>query len=122
MNISYDLTRDNETKVILRLVIPMIIGNLFQQFYNIADTVIVGRFIGPNALAAAGSSFSVMVLLNFIILGLYMESSDAFSILYGAKLIDKFKISFFISACLIGLLTLIINVLILILVDKLLVF
>lgn len=116
-----DLTRGNETKVLLKLVIPMIIGNLFQQLYNVADTVIVGRFIGPNALAAVGSSFSVMVLLNSMILGLCMGSSVVFSILYGAKLFDKLKNSYFISACLIGLLTLILNALALVFIDRILI-
>ncbi|MGI6759600.1 MAG: MATE family efflux transporter [Bacilli bacterium] len=116
-----DLTRGNETKVLLKLVIPMIIGNLFQQLYNVADTVIVGRFIGPNALAAVGSSFSVMVLLNSMILGLCMGSSVVFSILYGAKLFAKLKNSYFISACLIGLLTLILNALALVFIDRILI-
>lgn len=116
-----DLTRGNESKVVLKLVIPMIIGNLFQQLYNVADTVIVGRFIGPNALAAVGSSFSVMVLLNSMILGLCMGSSVVFSILYGAKLFDKLKNSYFISACLIGLLTLILNALALVFIDRILI-
>ena len=116
-----DLTRGNESKVLLKLVIPMIIGNLFQQLYNVADTVIVGRFIGPNALAAVGSSFSVMVLLNSMILGLCMGSSVVFSILYGAKLFDKLKNSYFISACLIGLLTLILNALALVFIDRILI-
>lgn len=120
MHINYDLTLGNETKVILKLTLPMIIGNLFQQLYNVADTVIVGRFIGPNALAAVGSSFSFMVLLNSIILGLCMGSSTIFSILYGAKEIDRLKNSFFISSCLIGLLTLIINFLALFFIDEIL--
>lgn len=118
--VRHDLTKGNETKVMLKLVAPMIIGNLFQQLYNVADTIIVGKFIGPNALAAVGSSFSVMVLLNSIILGLCMGSSTVFSILYGAKETDKLKNSFFISASLIGLLTLLINFLALIFIDEIL--
>jgi putative MATE family efflux protein len=111
----------NETKVMLKLALPMIAGNMFQQLYNVTDTIIVGRFIGPNALAAVGSSFSVMVLLNSIILGFCMGSSTVFSILYGAKEIDKLKTSFFISSCLIGLLSLIINFLALFYIDDILV-
>lgn len=76
MGITRDLTVGNETKAILKLALPMIAGNLFQQLYNIADTIIVGRFIGPDALAAVGSSFSLMVLLNSIILGFCMGSSE----------------------------------------------
>lgn len=118
--IRHDLTKGNETKVMLKLVVPMIIGNLFQQLYNVADTIIVGKFIGPNALAAVGSSFSVMVLLNSIILGLCMGSSTVFSILYGAKETEKLKNSYFISASLIGLLTLLINFLALFFIDEIL--
>jgi len=121
MAITYDLTKGNETKAILKLAGPMIIGNLFQQLYNVADTIIVGRFIGPHALAAVGSSFSLMVLLNSIILGLCMGSSAVFSILYGAKEIDKLKNSFFISFCIIGLLSLVINFLALFYIDDILV-
>ena len=116
----HDLTVGNETKVMLKLAFPMIIGNLIQQLYNVTDTIIVGRFIGPNALAAVGSSFSVMVLLNSIILGFCMGSSTVFSILYGAKEIDKLKNSFFISSCLIGLLSLVINFLALFYIDDIL--
>jgi len=122
MSKTYDLTVGNETKSILKLVLPMIIGNLFQQLYNVADTIIVSRFIGPNALAAVGSSFSVMVLLNSIILGLCMGSSTVFSILYGAKETDQLKNSFFVSSCLIGALTLLINFLALFFIDHILVF
>lgn len=121
MAITYDLTKGNETKAILKLAGPMIIGNLFQQLYNVADTIIVGRFIGPHALAAVGSSFSLMVLLNSIILGLCMGSSAVFSILYGAKEIDKLKNSFFISFCIIALLSLVINFLALFYIDDILV-
>ena len=60
MGITRDLTVGNETKAILKLALPMIAGNLFQQLYNIADTIIVGRFIGPDALTAVGSSFSLI--------------------------------------------------------------
>lgn len=120
MVITHDLTRGNEAEVMLKLAAPMIIGNLFQQLYNVADTIIVGRFIGSNALAAVGSSFSVMVLLNSIILGLCMGSSTVFSILYGAKEIDKLKNSFFISSCLIGLLTLVISFFALFFIDEIL--
>ena len=120
MDISRDLTTGDETKVMLKLLVPMIVGNLFQQLYNVADTIIVGRFLGSSALAAVGSSFSVMVLLNSILLGLCMGSSAVFSILYGAKEIDRLKNSFFISSCLIGLLTLIINFLALFFIDEIL--
>ena len=51
-----DLTQGNVTKTMLLFALPMILGNLLQQFYNIADSFIVGRFLGSGALAAAGSA------------------------------------------------------------------
>ena len=117
---NHDLTQGNETKVLIKFTIPMIIGNLFQQLYNVADTVIVGRFIGSNALGAVGSSFAIMVLLTSIILGLCIGSGTVFSHLYGANKIDELKNSFFISFCLIGLLTLVINVSVLLYIDDIL--
>ena len=53
-----DLTNGNITKKMMLFAVPMIIGNLLQQIYNIADTIIVGKFIGPDALAAVGSSYT----------------------------------------------------------------
>lgn len=122
MDIKYDLTQGNETKVMLKLVIPMIVGNLFQQLYNIADTIIVGRFLGTDALAAVGSSFAIMVLINSIIHGLCMGSSTVFSYFYGAKAFDKLKNSLFLSFCLIGLLSIIINLFVLFSIDEILFF
>ncbi|NLZ52331.1 MAG: MATE family efflux transporter [Thermoanaerobacteraceae bacterium] len=119
---AYDLTVGNETKVLLKLALPMIAGNVVQQLYNVTDTIIVGRFIGPNALAAVGSSFAVMVLLDSIILGFCMGSGTVFSIFYGAKEIDKLKNSFFVSFCLIGALSVVINFLALFFIDEILIF
>ena len=53
-------------------VLPMIAGNLLQQFYNIADTLIVGRFLGRDALAAVGSAYTLMTFLTSVLLGLSM--------------------------------------------------
>ena len=64
--------------------LPMILGNMLQQLYNVADTLIVGKTIGATALSAVGSSYALMVLLTSIILGLCMGSSVVFSQLYGA--------------------------------------
>jgi Na+-driven multidrug efflux pump len=52
-----DLTEGNSSRLILNFAVPMLIGNVFQQFYNIADSIIVGKFIGKEALAAVGASF-----------------------------------------------------------------
>lgn len=104
----------------LNFTFPMIIGNLFQQFYNIADTIIVGKFIGPNALAAVGSSFSVMVLLTSIIMGLCMGSGTVFSFNFGAGEADQLKSSFFTSFCFIGVVTVVINLFSLVFIDEIL--
>ena len=53
-----DLTQGPIIKTMLRFAVPMILGNLLQQCYNIADTLIVGKYLGPNALAAVGSAFT----------------------------------------------------------------
>lgn len=95
MKINDKLINGNETRGMLNFAIPMIIGNIFQQLYNVADTIIVGKFIGPNALAAVGSSFAVMVFLTSIILGLSMGSGAVFSYLFGANEINKLKNSLF---------------------------
>ena len=64
-----NLTRGPVLKTMLRFAVPMILGDLLQQCYNIADTVIVGQFLGADALAAVGSSFSLMTFLTSILLG-----------------------------------------------------
>ena len=68
---------------IILFVLPMMAGNLLQQFYNIADTLIVGRFLGSNALAAVGSAYTLMTFLTSILLGLSMGAGALFSIYQG---------------------------------------
>ncbi len=69
----------------LLFAIPLILGDLLQQCYNIADTLIVGQFLGANALAAVGSSFTLMTFLTSIILGLCMGSGALFSMRFGQR-------------------------------------
>ena len=64
-----DLTRGSVTGAMLRFAAPMIAGNLLQQLYNIVDTLVVGRVLGSDALAAVGSSFTLMSFLTSILLG-----------------------------------------------------
>ena len=78
-----DLTRGPVMGTMLRFAVPMILGDLLQQCYNIADTLIVGRFLGADALAAVGSAFSLMTFLTSILLGLAMGSGTVFSIRFG---------------------------------------
>ena len=81
-----ELTKGPVVKSMLLFAIPMILGDLLQQCYNIADTLIVGRYLGADALAAVGSAFSLMTFLTSILLGLAMGSGTVFSIRYGEKM------------------------------------
>lgn len=118
----YQLTRGNITKSLLLFSLPMILGNLLQQFYNIADTFIVGQYIGSHALAAVGSSFTIMTFLTSIILGLCMGSGILFSMLFGAKEIDKMKTSFCVSFIGIAILAVILEILCLLCIHPILAF
>ena len=80
-----DLSKGPVVRSMLLFAIPMILGDLLQQCYNIADTLIVGRCLGEKALAAVGSSFTLMTFITSIILGLCMGSSALFSIRFGQK-------------------------------------
>ena len=100
-----DLTRGPVMKTMLRFAVPMILGNLLQQCYNVADTLIVGRFLGADALAAVGSAFTLMTFLTSILLGLCMGSGAVFSIRFGQRDLDGLKEGMFASFILIAALT-----------------
>ena len=76
-------------------------GNLLQQMYNIADTWVAGRVLGADALAAVGSSYTLMVFLTSILLGLCMGSDVAISMKYGKRAQDSMRRSVFMSFLLI---------------------
>ena len=80
-----DLTQGPVMRSMLLFAVPMILGNLLQQCYNIADTMIVGQCLGKHALAAVGSSFTLMTFLTSILLGLCMGSGALFSIRFGQR-------------------------------------
>ena len=105
----YDLTEGSITKKLLKFAFPMMLGNLMQQFYNIADTFIVGRFIGADALAAVGSSYTLMTFLTSVLLGLCMGSSAYFSMQFGRRDHDRLRRGIFLSFLLIGALTIAMN-------------
>lgn len=104
-----DFTHGPITKSILFFSIPLILGNLLQQLYNIVDTFIVGKYLGTGALAAVGSSFSLMAFLTSIILGLCMGSGVVFSLLFGAKKKQQLRSAFFLSFIFVGIVTLLLN-------------
>ena len=86
-----DLTQGSVRRALILFSLPIMAGNLLQQFYNVADTLIVSRWLGPTALAAVGSSGSLMVLLTSVLLGLCMGSGVVFSQLYGAGNADDLR-------------------------------
>lgn len=104
-----DLTRGPVMSCMLRFALPMIVGNLLQQCYNIADTLIVGKYLGQNALAAVGSSFALMTFLTSILLGLCMGSGAVFSIRFGQRDQDALGESVCASFVLVGALTVVLN-------------
>lgn len=114
------LTEGNITRALIKFSIPMILGNLLQQLYNVADTFIVGHYIGTDALAAVGSSFTIMTFLTSIILGLCMGGGILFSMFYGAKQLDKMKTSFFVSFVGIGIFSIGLEIVCLLAIDLIL--
>lgn len=107
-----DLTEGNITVTLLQFAWPMMFGNLLQQMYNVVDTLIVGQFIGRDALAAVGSAYTLMTFLNSILLGLCMGSGTMISVYYGKKNLARMKQGIFLSFVLIGAMTILLNVLV----------
>ena len=106
------LTQGPITKNILLFALPLMFGNLLQQMYNIADTWVVGRFLGADALAAVGSSYTLMTFLTSILLGLCMGSGAAVSMQYGSGETEKMRQSVFQSFLLIAGIALVLNLLV----------
>ena len=105
-----DLTKGGIVAPILSFAMPLIAGNMLQTLYNAADSVIVGRFVGPDALAAVGSAYSLMTFLTSLMIGLSMGASVAFSRLYGQGETEGMKASIAIAFVLIGTLSLLITI------------
>ena len=80
-----DLTTGDETRQLIGFALPMLLGNIFQQFYNMVDSFVVGRFIGTTALAAVGTSFPVIFLMLALILGVTSGSTVLIAQFFGAK-------------------------------------
>ena len=80
-----DLTRGSEAGLIISFSIPMLLGNLLQQLYNMVDSIIVGNWVGKQALAAVGASFPIIFLLLALFMGLSMGSNILIAQYQGAK-------------------------------------
>src|SRR5690625_2303629 len=89
----YNMIKDDPGKSLLVFALPMIIGNLFQQFYNMADSVIVGKFVGEDALAAVGASYSLTTIFIMVAIGGGIGASVIISQYLGAKQYEEMKTS-----------------------------
>ena len=116
-----DLTRGSISRALLLFALPMMAGNLLQQLYNIADTLIVGQYLGSNALAAVGSAYSLMTFLTSIFLGLSMGSGALFSIYRGQGDESSLRRAIVHSFGLIMAITLVLNSAVYIFFDEILV-
>ena len=92
-----DLTQGKIFQKLIKFSLPMIAGNLLQQIYNLVDTLIVGRCLGADALAAVGSAYTLMIFITSIIIGLCMGSGAFFSEDYGAGNQKKLKEDIWLS-------------------------
>ena len=80
-----ELTRGNEARLIFNFAMPMLLGNLFQQLYNIVDTIIVGKILGKEALAAVGASFPIVFTLISLIIGVASGGTIVIAQYFGAR-------------------------------------
>lgn len=86
-----DLSYGNEGRLILKFAIPMLVGNVFQQLYNVVDSMVVGRYVGKEALAAVGTSGPIIFLLISFIIGISMGFTIVVSQYFGAKRLDMVR-------------------------------
>ena len=87
-----NLTRGPIIRSMLLFTLPLTLGNLLQQLYNITDSAIVGRFVGSDALAAVGSAYSLMTFVTSVIIGLCLGSTALFSLYYGKGDLKRFRL------------------------------
>lgn len=86
-----DLTTGNEGKRILNFALPMLLGNVFQQMYNVVDSIIVGKVLGDNALAAVGANFPFIFALISFVVGIAIGATVIIAQYYGAKQMENVK-------------------------------
>lgn len=118
----WDLTRGSIARSLILFALPMMAGNLLQQFYNIADTLVVGRALGSGALAAVGSAYTLMTFLTSIFLGLSMGSGAMFSMCHGRNEPERLKAGVAHAFTLIAVVTVGINLLVYLFLDPILSF
>ena len=112
MKANSSLTEGPIFKTMMLFAFPMILGNLLQQIYNIVDTIIVGRFVSSEALAAVGSAYALMTFINSLIIGLCMGSGALFSKSFGAGKQADMRQEVKLSFVFIGIITAIIYIIV----------
>lgn len=112
MKANSNLTEGPIFKTMMLFAFPMILGNLLQQIYNIVDTIIVGRFVSSEALAAVGSAYALMTFINSLIIGLCMGSGALFSKSFGAGKQADMRQEVKLSFVFIGIITAIIYIIV----------
>lgn len=117
-----DLTRGKITVNMLLFALPLMAGNLLQQLYNIADTWVVGHYIGTDALGAVGAAYALMTFLTSILSGLCMGSGAAISVRYGAGKKNAMRNCVFLSFVFIAVLAAVLNISVYLLGDSILSF
>jgi putative MATE family efflux protein len=111
----HDLTIGKEGRLIFQFAAPMLLGNLFQQLFSVVDSIVVGKFIGKEALAAVGASFPVIFIMVSLIIGLVMGTTVVISQYFGAKNFVKVKRAIdtmYIYTAIAGILTTVIGLII----------
>ena len=112
-----DLTTGSITAGLWAFAIPLMLGNVLQQFYNLADTWVVGKYIGDGALAAVGSSYTLLTFLTSIVIGLSLGTGAFVSMAFGRRDDSTIRSGVYMSAVLIGGVTLIMTALFYLLLD-----
>jgi len=100
-----DMTEGSPLKLILQFSVPMLIGNLFQQFYNMVDSIVVGRFVGKEALAAVGTTGPLLYFIQGLAFGLSGGIAVVIAQYFGAKDYERVKKAFATSAYLVIIIT-----------------
>lgn len=115
-----DLTKGPVTVSIFLFALPLIFGNLLQQMYNIADTWVVGKYLGSSALAAVGSSYTLMTFLTSILIGLCMGTGAVIAVQYGSGDHVKMRQSVFMSFVMISCISIVLTILVYLITDQIL--
>lgn len=92
-----DLTKGAIVKSLWLFALPLMLGNVLQQLYNLVDTWVVGRYLGKRALAAVGASYTLMTFLTSVVIGLCLGAGAFFAMAYGRREKETFRNGIFMS-------------------------